>query len=174
MPEYVGSGNRKRVRVNEASAANAGTGADEDVTQQSQTKDAMAKELRHPDRAPEVPVGERKILGGEPLPRLENGNSIALLRQAKGGDRAAKPRADDQDGGARARPDRLLEGRQGRSGRGVRPRTRPAAAGGPGEKPPRPPVIARPSAIQPRFGRASTCAQASHEVRNWEPAGPCS
>src|SRR3989442_2434740 len=97
MPEHVGSGNRKRVRVNEASAADAGTGADEDVTQQSQTQDAMAKELRHPDRAPEVPVGERKILGGEPLPRLENGNSIALLRQAKVGDRAAKPRADYQD-----------------------------------------------------------------------------
>src|SRR5438445_12982470 len=98
MPEYVGSGNRKRVRVNEASAANAGTGADEDVTQQRQTKDAMAKELRHPDRAPEVPVGERKIRGGEPRPRLENGDSIALVRQAKGGDRAAKPRPDDQDG----------------------------------------------------------------------------
>src|SRR5438128_8812033 len=96
MPEYVGSGNRKRVRVNEASAADAGTGADEDVTQQSQTQDAMAKDLRHPQRAPNVPVGERKILGREALSRLENGNSIALLGQAKGGDRAAKPRADDQ------------------------------------------------------------------------------
>src|SRR5256885_128601 len=95
-PEDVGPRNRKGIRVDQASSANPAAGADQDVTQESQAQDAVAKQLRHPQGASEVPVGERKVRGRETLARLEDRDLVALLGEAESSHRAAEPRSDDQ------------------------------------------------------------------------------
>src|SRR5256885_255311 len=95
-PEDLGSRNRKGIRVDQASSANPAAGADQDVTQESQSQDAVAKQLRHPQGASEVPVRERKVRGRETLARLEDRDLVALLGEAESSHRAAEPGSDHQ------------------------------------------------------------------------------
>ena len=136
IAERLVRGDEQRVRVDEASAADAAPVEDEDVAQDRELQDAVEALGRAPHRLSKVPVGLREVLGSPALAHLEDGDRVALLREAQRRDAAAEARSDDREvvvegvhgalRGGRAWGPRLSPCRRawGSAPRGWRPRCR--------------------------------------------------
>ena len=83
------------VGVEQAAAAHADAGEDQEVPKQVHPPDPVAAYPRQPERARDVPVGPGKLVGPPALPLLHHPDLVPLLRKPQRGNGAAETRADD-------------------------------------------------------------------------------
>ena len=85
----------QRVRIAEASAADAGSADDRHVLEERQPEDPVQAQARGEEVAAQIPGGIRELVVGEPPAGLEDADAVALLGQPVGADAATEPGSHD-------------------------------------------------------------------------------
>jgi hypothetical protein len=92
--EEGGVGTVKGIRIDQAAAADAGPGTDQDVLEQRNARDAAHAQRRRPEEAADVPRRGRKVGVGDTAAAFEHRHFVAFFGQAQRGDAAAEAGAD--------------------------------------------------------------------------------